>query len=178
MSGDVQIGIQAEKQQDHEKKLIPTEVSWADLTSLVKQVLATDHLYQKIDTRFIYGELRLSRLNKIYRFTRSSFLHGYMSQWNRYGDFFQDNLAWLAAATVYIALVLTAMQVGLATDALAENKAFQSASYEFAALSILGPLIAISLIIFTFCYMFINNWISTLAYQKKIFNAIQPAQRV
>ncbi|KAJ5501988.1 hypothetical protein N7463_004862 [Penicillium fimorum] len=67
------------------------------------------------EKKLILTELRLSRLKKIYRLTPSSFLHGYMSRWNRYGDFFQDNLGWLAAATVYIALVLTAMQVGLAT---------------------------------------------------------------
>ncbi|CAG8304907.1 unnamed protein product [Penicillium salamii] len=80
-----------------------------------------------------------------------------MSQWNRYGDFFQGNLAWLTAATVYIVLVLTAIQVSLATDVLAGNNTFQSASYGFTAFSILGPLVALSLIILTFYYMFINN---------------------
>lgn len=65
-----------------------------------------------------------------------------MSHWNQYSTFFQENFAWLAGTTVYSAVVLTAMQVGLATDALASNNAFQSASYGFTVFSSLGPPIA------------------------------------
>ncbi|RYP57001.1 hypothetical protein DL770_010782 [Monosporascus sp. CRB-9-2] len=52
-----------------------------------------------------------------------------MPRWHTYGDFFHDQFTWLASGTVYIAIVLTAMQVGLATEALAEDRTFQSASY-------------------------------------------------
>ncbi|KAF9872598.1 putative peptidase C14 [Colletotrichum karsti] len=64
-------------------------------------------------------------------------LRGYMSRWNQYGSFFHDNFALLASSTVYIAIVLTAMQVGLATEALQDNAAFQSASYGFTVFSII-----------------------------------------
>lgn len=110
---------------------------WSDWAILVEQVLATNHIYHNIHARFIYGELRLSRLNKIYSLTQSRFLRGYMSLWNRYGDFFQDNLALLAAGTIYIIVILTAMQVGLATNSLARNQNFQSASRGFSLFSIL-----------------------------------------
>ncbi|KAJ5808849.1 hypothetical protein N7474_010118 [Penicillium riverlandense] len=159
-----------------DKQLIPTEVTWSDWTILVEQVLATDHIYHNIHARFIYGELRLSRLNKIYCLTQPPFLRGYISQWHRYSDFFQDNLAWLAAATVYIVVVLTAMQVGLATNSLAGNHVFQSASYGFVIFSILGPLVALGLIVLEFCCIFFNNWITSVAYEKTRFQTIQAAQ--
>ncbi|KAJ0270852.1 hypothetical protein COL940_011398 [Colletotrichum noveboracense] len=44
-------------------------------------------------------------------------LHGYMSRWNQYGSFFHDNFV-LASSTVYMGVVLTAMQVDLAAEAL------------------------------------------------------------
>ncbi|KAF4331871.1 subtilisin-like serine protease [Fusarium beomiforme] len=142
-----------------DKHLLPEEVEWPGWISFVKQ-LNTEHIYPDIDPRFYHGELRLSRLNKIYHLSRAP-LHGYMAHWNQYATFFQDNFAWLAGTTVYIAVVLTAMQVGLATDSLKDNDAFQSASYGFTVFSILGPLICAGLIFLTFCFIFIFNWIMT-----------------
>ncbi|KAF0319168.1 UDP-N-acetylglucosamine transferase subunit ALG13 [Colletotrichum asianum] len=40
-------------------------------------------------------------------------------------------MAWITTATVYLVVVLTAMQVGLSTDALKDNNTFQRASYGF-----------------------------------------------
>ena len=151
-----------------EKHLIPAEVGWPAWRILVAQ-LDTEHIYPRIDERFHYGELRLSRLNKIYVLSQRPILRGYMSQWQQYGSFFQDNFAWLASATVFIAIVLTAMQVGLATKTLADNDAFQSASYGFTVFSILGPLVAAGLIFLAFCCMFINNWAATAAYRTRRF---------
>lgn len=62
-----------------EKRLLPKEVTWTVWITFVKE-LDTESIYGKIDDRFKYGELRLSRLNKIYRFTRCPLLLGaYMS---------------------------------------------------------------------------------------------------
>ncbi|KAK1673680.1 hypothetical protein BDP55DRAFT_695371 [Colletotrichum godetiae] len=110
-----------------EMHLIPEEVQWLAWRTAVREFLGTSSVYPWIDPRFYYGELRLSRLNKIYFFWKTPF-RGYMSRWNQYGSFFHDNFALLASSTVYIAVVLTAMQVGLATEALQDNGAFQSAS--------------------------------------------------
>ncbi|KAH7008705.1 hypothetical protein EDB80DRAFT_717233 [Ilyonectria destructans] len=156
-----------------EKHLLPAEVKWAAWRTFVKE-LDTEHIYPEIDTRFIYGELRLSRLNKIYRLSQHQFLRGYVSGWDRYGFFFQDNFTWLASATVHIAIALTAMQVGLATNTLASNEAFQSASYGFTMFSILGPLVAIGLIVVAFFCIFVNNGIVTVAYRKRRFHRVQP----
>jgi hypothetical protein len=158
--------------------LIPSEVKWSGWRTFVGQVLSTVDTYEKIDARFIYGELRLSRLNKIYRLSQPPFLRGYMLHWQRYGTFFQENFALLASAIVYIAIILSAMQVGLATNSLADNDAFQSVSYGFAVFSILGPLVAAGLIVLAFCYMFVNNWIATADYRKKRLHWIRSRSEI
>jgi hypothetical protein len=71
-----------------EKHLLPQQVKWTAWITLVKQ-LDTENTYDKIDNRFKCGELRLSRLNKIYRCPL--LLHGYMTHWHQYGSFFRDN---------------------------------------------------------------------------------------
>ncbi|KPA36026.1 subtilisin serine protease [Fusarium langsethiae] len=149
-----------------EAHLIPEEVQWSAWRKAVRELLATSPIYPCIDPRFHYGELRLSRLNKIY-FLWKTPLRGYMSHWNRYGSFFHDNFALLASSTVYIAVVLTAMQVGLATEVLQYNAAFQSASYGFTVFSIVGLLAAAGLVMVVFCYLFIHNWLATQRYGKK-----------
>jgi hypothetical protein len=90
-----------------------------------------------------------------------------MAYWDQYSTFFQDNFAWLAGTTVYIAVVLTALQVGLATDALADDDAFQSVSYGFTVFSILGPLICAMLIVLAFCFTFVCNWATTVTKKKE-----------
>ncbi|KAK1486981.1 hypothetical protein CABS01_13114 [Colletotrichum abscissum] len=132
-----------------DNRLIPKEVEWDDWREFATE-LSTQTIYGQIDERFYYGELRLSRLNKLQYLASFS---SYMPPWNRYGDFFHDQFAWLASTTVYIAVVLTAMQVGLATTDLADNAAFQSASYGFTIFSILAPLAAMALVLATFLYI-------------------------
>lgn len=158
-----------------ENHLLPQGVQWPAWRMFVKQ-LDTEHIYPDIDPRFYYGELRLSRLNKIY-FLRTLNC-GYMSHWNQYGSCFWDNLAWLAGATVYIAIVLTAMQVGPATDMLKGNNAFQSASYGFTVFSILGPLICVSLIVLVSFLMCSVNWYVAVKYGKKRFQHISRQRSV
>src|SRR5690606_22813919 len=114
------------------------------------QELGPDNIYPRVDPRFHYGELRLSRLNKIYRL-KENLLRGYASRWKRYHDFWHDNLTLLAGSTVYIAIVLTAMQVGLATTELGDNDTFQAVSFGFTVFSLIGPLISVIIIILGFC---------------------------
>ncbi|PYH98719.1 hypothetical protein BO71DRAFT_425960 [Aspergillus ellipticus CBS 707.79] len=128
-----------------DKHLLPREVKWPAWRVFVEQ-LDTEHIHPHIDRRFLHGELRLSRLNKIYALYQTP-LRGYMARWDRYDAFFHDNFAGLASLTAYIAVALTAMQVGLATEPLEQNPAFQYASYGFTVFSILGPLIACFLIL-------------------------------
>lgn len=142
--------------------LLPPETQWQGWRAVVREVLDTTHIYSLIDPRFHYGELRLSRLNKIYFLWKTPF-RSYMARWNQYRSFFDDNFALLASSTVYVAIVLTAMQVGQETE-LQGNSAFQSATYGFTVFSILGPLVAVGLILMLFLYVFVGNWIATRRY--------------
>ncbi|KAI1370357.1 hypothetical protein F4677DRAFT_457928 [Hypoxylon crocopeplum] len=121
-----------------------------------------EHIYAKVDTRFLYGKLRLGRLNILYRLSQGVVLR----------DFFHDNFGWLVSITVYIAIVLTAMQVGLATDTLGKDQSFQLALYGFTVFSIVGPLAATGLIVLWFCFIFVYNFVVTVAYKKKRFRNI------
>lgn len=155
-----------------EAYLIPEEVQWSAWRMAVHELLGTSLIYSRIDPRFHYGELRLSRLNKIYFFWKTP-LRGYVSRWNQYGSFLHDNFALLASSTVYIAVVLTAMQVGLATDALKDNASFQLASYGFTVFSIVGPLAAAAVANSVACYFFISNWVAARGYSKERLERIK-----
>lgn len=104
--------------------------------------------------------------------SRLPFLRGYLPHWQQYGTYFRDNLGWLATGTVYIAIVLTALQVGQST-ALADSAMFQSASYGFTVFSVLCPLVAALMILLVFGYMFVDNFIEAARYRKKRFHSIQ-----
>ncbi|KAJ3494230.1 hypothetical protein NLG97_g4214 [Lecanicillium saksenae] len=153
------------------KHLLPTEITWSGWRILVEQ-LDTEHIYPRIDRRFVHRELRLSRLNKIYALARTP-MRGYMARWDRYGAFFHDHSAWLASATVYIAIGLTAMHVGLATESLGHNHAFQSASYGFTIFSILGPLLAASVIVLQFCGIFIRKSVRAIHQKKSRYSELR-----
>ncbi|SPO01039.1 uncharacterized protein DNG_03787 [Cephalotrichum gorgonifer] len=142
-----------------EKHLLPPGVEWPDWRTLVDE-LNLEEIHRRVDPRFYHGELRLSRLNKIYGMWVTPG-HGYLPRWNLYNAFFRDNFSWLAASTIYIALVLTAMQVGQGTDLLASSDAFASVSYGFAIFSILGPLICAALIFVIFALVYAYNWVKS-----------------
>jgi hypothetical protein len=151
-----------------ENHLLPIDIQWQAWRIFVQQ-LDPEHIYPRINTRFVYGELRLSRLNKIYHLSQRSFWRGYSPRWDRYGAFLADNFTLLTSLIIYIAVVLTAMQVGLATQSLAENQTFQHAAHGFTVFSILGPLIIAVLILFAFCVAFVYNNTVTIKYRNKRF---------
>lgn len=152
-----------------DRHLLPLGVLWPSWKIFVEQ-LNLETIYPRINQRFRHGELRLSRLNKIYAVYKTP-LRGYMARWDQYGTFFQDYFSLLASVTVYIAIVLTAMQVGLATKPLASNDAFQSASYGFTIFAILAPLIGALLVVFAFCCILTYNWLRASSFSRRRFGA-------
>lgn len=137
--------------------LFPQQLTWETWMSITQQTLITERLRQSpspspnhipINSRYRRGALRLSRLNWIYAIRHGNILSGYRGQYKGVTELFQENLAPITVLTVYLALVLTAMQVGLANDRLGSSKAFQNASYGFTVFSILGPLGLICIIWF------------------------------
>lgn len=154
-----------------DKRLLPENLEWKDWKLLAKEIL-TNHRYELINPRYWYGELRLSRLNKVYRVRQGFVLRGYSKVASHavYADLIRDNFAALATILGYVVIVLTAMQVGLGVERLQEDEAFQNASYGFTVFSIIAPLVASMGIALLVVVMFVSNWVVTKSYEKKRFH--------
>ena len=164
-----------------ESHLFHKGYTWEEWRTLTRRFLddySDDTVYEKISKRYIHGELRLSRLDKVYRYRYGNLLHGYSTLLGntRYVDFFAENLKLVTATTVYTALVLTAMQVGLGVDALKDNKSFQRASYGFTVFAILSPIVAVGFVIAVAAFMFLGNWVNTKKTQRRRFKNLGLAQ--
>ena len=146
--------------------LVPSGLTWPEWRSHAKQLLDVGKR-RKINQRYIFGELRLDRLNKIYRYTLRSPIRGYLHGYSSYLHFWHDNLVRIASVFAYIVIVLTAMQVGLATNRLQGSYAFQQASYGFTVFSIVAPLALVGLFFAMFLVILVFNLDATLKYWKK-----------
>lgn len=148
-----------------DKHLIPDNLTWESWVNFVKQLLQNGG-DDKINMRYQHGELRLSRLNKVY--WMHGYLRGYSFPYESYGEMLNANLAPIGAATIYIALVLTAMQVGLATHQLGDNNAFQNASYGFTIFAITAPVGLVLVIVLLLLFLFFYNWAATVIFARQV----------
>jgi hypothetical protein len=132
----------------HAKGLISESIQWehwAPFSAAIVSRIQQDP--SSINLRYNYGELRLKRLNLIYRFSHvgnfKTMIRGYEYGYHQYSTYFERNFKWVLTAIIYITVVLTAMQVGLATTELNGNAMFNRVSYGFTLFSILSPLITL-----------------------------------
>ncbi|CAF9934572.1 hypothetical protein IMSHALPRED_009766 [Imshaugia aleurites] len=128
-----------------------------------------------ISPRYLYGELRLTRVNLIYRLchkTRNprTFVYGYHVGYERYSDLITQNFAWVVTAILYVGIVLTAMQVGLATTELQNSALFNRASYGFTIFSILAPLGILLVAVFLLLLIIVFNLIYTVKQRYAVWN--------
>ncbi|EPS39634.1 hypothetical protein H072_6584 [Dactylellina haptotyla CBS 200.50] len=150
--------------------LLPLEVTWDGWKEFSRQFLGDFH-YTLVNPRYWYGELRLSRLNSIYRWRKGLLWRGYskISSHISYEDLMRDNFHLLAAILGYVVIVLTAMQVGLATERLQSDVPFQDVSYGISILAIIAPLIIGVAIFGLILFIILYNWVVTKAYEKRRF---------
>ncbi len=150
--------------------LIPTTITWSNWQTFTSQYLS-NHCYATVNPRYWYGELRLNRLNKVYRFKKGFLLRGYSKVGDNafYEDILRDNFAALAAVLAYVAIALTAMQLGIATDELGHSTAFQRASYGLTVFSIIVPVIVTVFIAFGVLVLVVSNWAATKSYERRRF---------
>ncbi|KAF5669915.1 kinesin light chain [Fusarium denticulatum] len=125
--------------------LLPADIDWNDWVVFVTDlnVRLDSTMLCNVDLRYRYGELRLSRLNTLYRlglagFSLRNVVYGFMSGSVRYTTFFERNFGWILGVFVYVTVVLSAMQVALATDKFSNSDNFQQFSYGIIAISGLG----------------------------------------
>ncbi|CAG8235897.1 unnamed protein product [Penicillium salamii] len=128
------------------RRMDESAITWGDWKDFVREILTHHH---KDDThpRFHRAELRLARLNNVHRFTQFPILEPYLRDRRTFSSLLHDNIAWLATATIFVALILTAMQVGLATDQFQKSKSFMAASEGFTVFAMLLPLCVFGFII-------------------------------
>lgn len=160
----------------HETGLLPEAIDWATWTDFIDDFLAHVDLdgLSGISPRFQYGELRLSRLNKIYRLTRwrwDDIVQGYMTASTWYQDFFVRNFSWLIALFAFMSVVLSAMQVlvGISRG----GQAFEDASYGFSVTSLV--LAAVSALAVTFCWiaLFVLHVVRAWVNDRRVMNQRQ-----
>lgn len=150
-----------------QKFLVPAEVRWPHWRKFAGEILLATASNDSMDGRFHYGELSLERLSKMYRLWQPRAYGDYLLQWRHYSPFVSNRFRWLATATVYMALVLGAMQVGLGTERLSKSGTFQAASYGFVVFAILGPVIIMVALALEACYVGVTNGMATWAYSKR-----------
>ncbi|GAW20390.1 hypothetical protein ANO14919_098960 [Xylariales sp. No.14919] len=126
-----------------------------------------------INERYDYGELRLSRLNHLYRLGAAGFslwnvVFGFTSRSTRYPAFFQRNFGWVLAVFVYFTVLLSAVQVALAVESLGSNVGFQSFSRGIALFSLAFILVAVAIMLLVWSFLFWFHLMSTIQYLKKI----------
>ncbi|KAI1610652.1 hypothetical protein EDD36DRAFT_444578 [Exophiala viscosa] len=161
--------------------LIPAGLTWSSWLELVQDrllPLCLDRNPSNFAPRYTYGELRLSRINILYRLLPELklkyFFRGYHYGSRTYQGFLERNFAWLVAGFAYLALVLTAMQVGLATRQLENNAAFNAASYGFTVFSILVPLFAVGVLAAVSLLLTVYHVRATLSHFHKTTVGVKP----
>ncbi|KAI0398354.1 hypothetical protein F5Y17DRAFT_412012 [Xylariaceae sp. FL0594] len=153
-----------------EKGLVPRCLTWPAWKGLAREVLR-EHDMALVNPRYWYGELRLGRLNKVYRLRMGYLFRGYskVSGHTVYSELVRDNFTALATVLGYVVIVLTSLQVGLGTDRLTADAAFQDFSYGFTVFSIVAPLVAVVAIVVFVLAMFVSDWRVTMRYQDQRF---------
>lgn len=128
---------------------------------------SANRLYTFVAPRFIYGELRLNRLNLIFVARRGPLSTGFVATWHSFGSFYRDNSAWIITVAAYILLMLSAVQVGLATDRLEGNDAFQAASYGFTVFAMLVPIFSLGVLVFFSAVLWTYHVMRTRQFEAK-----------
>lgn len=157
----------------HEIPLLPiseilTWIKWRELVEDLSRTINVD-TREAVSPRYTYGELRLDRLNQIYRFSPAilfsqdhALIRGYFYRYHKYSSFFEQNFSWLIVMFAYVTIVLSAMQVGLALSRLSSSPAFQHAAYGFAVFAIVVPVTSVGVVITLFMLLFTSNILATL----------------
>lgn len=139
--------------------LLPSQLQWSQWTEFIDDFLShVDHVdheaFGQVNKRYRYGELRLGKLNHVYRFYpafRGRFLlDGYLCRHDSYRVFFRRNFAWILVGFVYITIILQGLQVGLETDKLGQSERFQKLAYGFTMFSLVAAAAVAALIVVSF----------------------------
>lgn len=142
--------------------LLPKELTWAQWNDFCARIASyiSIHGLDGIAPRYRYGELRLPRINWIYRlkpaFKLKHFVRGYCYMYHQYGSYFKRNFGWMLTLFAFFSIVLSGLQVGLGTDGLKDNNQFLGLAYwsTMLLLGLSGGLVALVGLLFIFFVLF------------------------
>lgn len=155
---------------DKERPLFPAGMTWENWKRIVDETITyiNPNTLHQVNSRYQFGELRLGRINTIYRLSPDligkNFVRGYLYGYNRYAPFLQRNVAWVLAVSVLFSLVLSAMQVGTGLDSLKDNPPFNKASFGFVIFSCVLVSAVLAFVIMTFGFIFLFNMKEAIAH--------------
>jgi hypothetical protein len=154
-----------------ETGLLSKDIKWSGWVDFIDAFLENINCetLSGVSRRYEYGELRLSRLNAIYRILPPSYsfrnlIGGYQSRSTWYQAFFDRHFKWMLAVFAILSVVLSALQVGLATTTLQGNRPFQSTSYGFTITSLVAVAAGLTAVFLVwlslFCYHLLVTWLN------------------
>ncbi|RFU77550.1 hypothetical protein TARUN_4676 [Trichoderma arundinaceum] len=108
------------------KRLVPDDLEFHHWKDFVSRMLDNGKIYRQIDERFAYGELNLSRINKLFMFQHPV---EYLFQTNNSTGLFQDHISRLSSVSIYVVVVLASIRVAAVIAKLREKKALLLVTY-------------------------------------------------
>ncbi|KAF1970739.1 hypothetical protein BU23DRAFT_556461 [Bimuria novae-zelandiae CBS 107.79] len=150
----------------HELYIIPSFVTWhwwkAFVTEFVEHI--DIRALDQVNKRFHFGDLRLGRINSIYRirYATTHFVRGYLYGYNRYVVFFQRKFSWILIVFVFFSLVLAAMQVGATVNPLQDDNAFLTTCFGFVVFSMVSVAAVLGIVGAIFLFIFFFNMVDAI----------------
>ncbi|PVH94354.1 hypothetical protein DM02DRAFT_192693 [Periconia macrospinosa] len=162
--------------------LVPKEMEWVKWVEILDTFFekADPEIFKNTNKRYVYGELRRSRLDAIHKFLppKFSFRNLMFTRSNSYDTFFRRNFKWMLAVFAVFSVVLSALQVGLATERLEHSGRFHEAAYGFAVSCLIFATASVVLIflvwVFLFCYHLGSSWRARRVTNHGVLTAASP----
>jgi hypothetical protein len=140
----------------HERCLLTKEITWEKWEPFQHAILSHAGLAAAKNRRYLYGELRIPRLNWIYRLTLRGWV--YFTTHREYGTYFSQYFALFITGFAFATTILQAMQVVLANENHPKPPpSFAMASYVFSIATLVGIAAALVFVALLFSWMFIVN---------------------
>jgi ABC-type sugar transport system permease subunit len=149
--------------------------NWTEFLDIFLDNINLDTL-SDVGKRYKYGELRLSRLNTIYRlippaYSLRNLIRGYRAGSTWYNAFFGRHFKWTLAVLAVLAVLsvlLSALQVGLEISVLQNNHDFQRASYGLTVAALVAVAASVATVLVVWLVLFWYHLLSCWWYDRKI----------
>lgn len=139
-----------------ESNLISKDATWEQWVTVRTKIL-NQTKDSHTNRRYKYGELRLNRLDIIYRLTGRGLT--YFTVHREYKTYFTQYFALFATVFGFLAIVLTAMQVLVAIQDT--PKTLVITSYRFSVAVLVAVCLCFGYVLLVFLFMFLYNLVAT-----------------